>query len=173
MSFFGGRRDATEGASLRGGQAVAAGFPAAVPAWADHGNSRSHGNGECTRRTVMSMCLAAAATVGSLTTAIAAAQPRNDTHRTLIAAACCLLAATTAATQPSDCDHKHRALIAAGCWEQVGTVAETGGQPTPAEQVANIHRANLLGREMLCFASNSRFVRRLKHLSRVPLKSVD
>eukprot|EP01045_Picozoa_sp_COSAG04_P023213 COSAG04_NODE_2726_length_3673_cov_1.904589_3_plen_105_part_00 len=98
------------------------------------------------------MCLAAPATVGSLTTAIAAAQPRNHTHRTLIAAACCLLAATTAATQPSDCDHKHGALIAAGCWEQVGTVAETGGQPTPAEQVANIHRANLLGCEnaLLC-----------------------
>ena len=127
-----GRRDSAEGASLRGGQAVAAGFPAAVPARPDHGHPRSHGNGECTRRSVMhvmSMCLAAAATVGSLTTPIAAAQPRNHTHRT---------------------------LIAAGCWEQVGTVAETGGQPTPAEQVANIHRANLLGCEMLCFASNTR-----------------
>ena len=86
----------------------------------------------------MSMCLAAAATVGSLTTPIAAAQPRNHTHRT---------------------------LIAVGCWEQVGTVAETGGQPTPAEQVANIHRANLLGCEMLCFASNNTEVLwRLKHL---------
>jgi len=47
----------------------------------------------------------------------------------------------------------------------VGTVAETGGQPTPAEQVANIHRANLLGCEMLCFASNNTEVFwRQKHL---------
>lgn len=29
--------------------------------------------------------------------------------------------------------------------QMIATVAETGGQPTPAEQVANIHKANLLG----------------------------